>query len=223
MYMRAEARRAAESVGVAIPGGARRRHARRMQLASLAVLWLLIAGATMWVGLRWERAKPAVAASTETPAPTPASTAVPNPTPAAAAATPAPIVLERTADTSVVAERPAVQPDPVARPAQPRPAPRTAAVAATTGTTRPAAARARRTTVAPARLVISTTPAGAFVTVDGIGWGQTPARIGYLPPGTKRVRVTKAGYASQERTITVGEQTATLNIALRPLAASAAD
>jgi cytoskeletal protein RodZ len=48
-------------------------------------------------------------------------------------------------------------------------------------------------------LVVTTDPAGARVTVNGIGWGTTPVTIRFLPAGQKRIRVTKEGYASEER------------------------
>ena len=54
-------------------------------------------------------------------------------------------------------------------------------------------------------LVVTTQPAGARVTVDGIGWGVTPVTIRYLAPGTKRIRVSKEGYASMEREVEVVE------------------
>lgn len=54
-------------------------------------------------------------------------------------------------------------------------------------------------------LVVTTQPAGAQVTVNGIGWGASPVAIRYVPPGTKRVRVSKDGYTTEERVVTVGE------------------
>jgi hypothetical protein len=42
-------------------------------------------------------------------------------------------------------------------------------------------------------------PAGAYVTVNGIGWGQTPITVRHLDPGEKRVRISKDGYRSAER------------------------
>jgi hypothetical protein len=39
------------------------------------------------------------------------------------------------------------------------------------------------------------------VTVNGIGWGVTPVTIRHMPPGEKLVRVSKEGYASEERTL----------------------
>jgi hypothetical protein len=56
-------------------------------------------------------------------------------------------------------------------------------------------------TVALGPLVVQSNPAGARVTVNGIGWGVTPITIRNLPAGPKRVRLTKDGYVSQERTV----------------------
>ena len=56
--------------------------------------------------------------------------------------------------------------------------------------------------VAPSLRVL-TEPAGARVTVDGVGWGQTPLTIRYLPPGAKRIRVTHDGYAAREQVVAV--------------------
>jgi hypothetical protein len=50
-------------------------------------------------------------------------------------------------------------------------------------------------------LVVTTQPAGARVTVNGIGWGVTPVTIHHMPPGDKRIRVSKEGYASEERVL----------------------
>ena len=56
-------------------------------------------------------------------------------------------------------------------------------------------------TPAPAdgSIQITSDPAGAHVTVNGIQWGQTPVTIRYLEPGEKLVRLTKDGFASAER------------------------
>ncbi|MGH9175772.1 MAG: PEGA domain-containing protein [Vicinamibacterales bacterium] len=48
-----------------------------------------------------------------------------------------------------------------------------------------------------------TEPAGARVTVDGVGRGATPITISDVPFGDKRIRVTKQGYASEERIVRV--------------------
>jgi len=54
-------------------------------------------------------------------------------------------------------------------------------------------------------LVVTTEPAGARVTVNGIGWGSSPATIQYLAPGQKRIRVSKEGYVAVERVLQVDE------------------
>jgi cytoskeleton protein RodZ len=54
-------------------------------------------------------------------------------------------------------------------------------------------------------LVVTTQPEGARVTVNGIGWGSSPATIQYLEPGQKRIRVSKEGYAAVERVLQVDE------------------
>ena len=70
----------------------------------------------------------------------------------------------------------------------------------------------------PPGLVIATEPAGARVTVNGIGWGTTPVTIRYLPSGEKRIRVSKEGYAAEERVVKVDEgRQMTLDIPLRSI------
>jgi hypothetical protein len=53
--------------------------------------------------------------------------------------------------------------------------------------------------------------------VNGVGWGETPLTVKYLPLGEKRVRLTKAGYTSEERTVRVDGRrpTATVRLTLR--------
>jgi cytoskeletal protein RodZ len=64
-------------------------------------------------------------------------------------------------------------------------------------------------------LVVTTQPPGARVTVDGIGWGSTPATIRFLPAGSKRIRVIKDGYGSEERVVNLVEgRRSTVNIPL---------
>ena len=54
------------------------------------------------------------------------------------------------------------------------------------------------------------------MTVDGLGWGRTPATIRFLPPGSKRIRVIEEGYASEERVVDLVEgRRISLNIPLR--------
>lgn len=54
-------------------------------------------------------------------------------------------------------------------------------------------------------LVVITQPAGARVTVNGIGWGISPVTIRHLTPGDKRIRVSKEGYIARERVLRVSE------------------
>jgi hypothetical protein len=70
------------------------------------------------------------------------------------------------------------------------------------------------------QLVVRTRPEGARVTVDGIGWGTSPVAIRHLPPGDKRIRVTKPGYGSSERVVAVAAgNRESVVIALAPLVA----
>ena len=41
--------------------------------------------------------------------------------------------------------------------------------------------------------------------MNGIGWGTTPLVIRHLPPGDKRIRVSKDGYRAAERVLTLEE------------------
>ena len=52
-------------------------------------------------------------------------------------------------------------------------------------------------------LLVLTQPPGASVTVNGVGWGTAPVTIRYLPPGEKRIRVSRDGYPAAERLVTV--------------------
>lgn len=238
MYMRAEARRAAELGGVATaPPPPRKRAApRRMQLAAFAAVWLAIAGVTAVVGVRWARqqrtSSPPVVRTTPTRAPvrevgqskpapsTPGQVTSAPPAAAKPVTSPAPVSAPNRAATreaNIAATRPVVTSNAVTNVTV-----NNASVRARSNAVASAGSTGGRTAAA-ARLVITSNPAGAVVTVDGIGWGTTPAKIGYLPPGAKRVRVTKEGYASREATIRVADgQPASLNVVLQPLRAPAA-
>lgn len=101
--------------------------------------------------------------------------------------------------------------------------------AATAGTVEPGAATARTDerlptspgvpASAPApvtQLIVTSQPAGARVTVDGIGWGVTPVTIRHLSEGLKRVRLTTDGYVAAERLIQVDpDRTTRVSIELR--------
>jgi hypothetical protein len=86
--------------------------------------------------------------------------------------------------------------------------PRTPSVAAATGSV----ARAL-----DGQIRVTSTPAGARVTVDGIGWGQTPLTVGHLPFGTKTIRLTHDGYTAQQAIVrvTADAPTQSVNVGLR--------
>jgi cytoskeleton protein RodZ len=69
---------------------------------------------------------------------------------------------------------------------------------ATVPAPQPAASPAEPTNVEGAIRIVSE-PAGAQVTVNGIGRGQTPITVRHLGPGEKRLRISKEGYRSAER------------------------
>lgn len=48
-------------------------------------------------------------------------------------------------------------------------------------------------------LLVVSEPPGARVTINGVGYGATPARIAYPPAGVKRIRVTLDGFETEER------------------------
>ncbi len=54
-------------------------------------------------------------------------------------------------------------------------------------------------------LVVTTQPEGARVTVNGIGWGHSPVTVSHLPPGDQRIRMSKEGYATEERVLQLAE------------------
>ena len=84
----------------------------------------------------------------------------------------------------------------------------------------PVPASRRRARVRPG-LVVTSRPAGARVTVDGIGRGVTPLTVPYLPPGEKVVRVTKDGYLARQLTVRVSDDgSAAVRTTLRPRASN---
>jgi cytoskeletal protein RodZ len=79
------------------------------------------------------------------------------------------------------------------------------ATAGTTEAIAPSVVPAATVTPTGTQLNITSQPEGARVTVDGIGWGASPATIQYLEPGQKRIRVSKEGYVAVERVLQVDE------------------
>jgi cytoskeleton protein RodZ len=155
-----------------------------------------------------EAARPASTPATSTSVPA-TLRAVPA-TPTSAAATP-----RSSAATSSTQTSTAIQ----AEARQPPAAPDAAATSGTRDVAGVARAEeaARQPLATEGRLVVLSDPAGARVTVNGVGWGSTPLTIRYLPLGEKRVRLTKPGYVSQERTVRVDGRRpeATLRVTLR--------
>jgi cytoskeletal protein RodZ len=135
-----------------------------------------------------------VSESAPSPAPPPSSS-VPDASPLPALASP-PSAMSAIAPEKAVASTSASAPTPSPTPA-PSPAPAPAPAVVVT------------------ELVVTTEPQGARVTVNGIGWGTSPASIRYLQPGQKRIRVSKEGYVAVERVVQIEEgrrQTLTIRL-----------
>jgi cytoskeletal protein RodZ len=138
-----------------------------------------------------------------------AATPVPGAPPAAA---PAPLSAATTPTSAhEAAPQAPVSPQPPAAVAVP------AAVTVPAAVAVPHADASSAATISPV-LIVTSQPPGARVVVDGIGRGTTPARIEYLSPGEKTVRVLHDGYGSEERSVslTPKQPTVTLHVELRP-------
>lgn len=92
-----------------------------------------------------------------------------------------------------------------------RPAPTLSRALFAEGAQQPATWR-RETRLEAGRLVVHSTPAGARVTVNGVGWGETPVAIRYLPYGTMHVRLVKDNHRAQERTVILSSDSPTSTI-----------
>jgi hypothetical protein len=80
------------------------------------------------------------------------------------------------------------------------------------------AAAAAATAVAGTELIVNTDPPGGRITVNGIAWGTAPVTVRHLPAGDKRIRVSKDGYAVEERVVRVVDgQRRTIDVQLRSL------
>ena len=167
---------------------------RRVRLALMAIVGVALPAAAAIVVWRWQPSRPVVAQP--------------------------PAVEDRAVPTSL-------RPDSVA---DPRSGAGTDGVA-TSATTATSATSATTATPIPAEsadvpkvfeypdLRVITEPPGARVTVDGVGWGESPVTIRALPSGSRLVRVTLDGYAAQERYVAVStsEPRTTVRITLKPL------
>jgi hypothetical protein len=72
--------------------------------------------------------------------------------------------------------------------------------------------------LAPARLLITTDPAGSEVHVDGRSRGVSPVTLTDLPPGSHSLSISHAGYLQDDTTLTVhaGDQEAHVALATEP-------
>lgn len=70
------------------------------------------------------------------------------------------------------------------------------------------------------QLLIDSDPSDAWVVVNGIGRGRTPARIQHLPAGPYTIRLVRAGYRSSEQRVALTSERPerSLRITLRELA-----
>jgi len=64
-------------------------------------------------------------------------------------------------------------------------------------------------------LVVRSEPSGARVMVNGVGWGETPITIRYVPFGAKDVRVVLSGYRSAERRVTLDAEQPAATVRVR--------
>jgi cytoskeletal protein RodZ len=105
---------------------------------------------------------------------------------------------------------------PVASPTSPRPAtvpqdvvqarPAVAAATVRRETAPTSGFTESRPVATEGTLMVTSDPQGARVTVNGIGWGETPVTIRHLEFGAKRIRLTMQGYISQERMVGLGPE-----------------
>jgi cytoskeletal protein RodZ len=97
----------------------------------------------------------------------------------------------------------------------PAPAPVSAPVAVKPAVAAAPAAVASNAAPAPiATLTVTSDPSGARVMVDGIGRGSTPLTLDNLTAGSRRVRLIKDGFVSQERDVRLGTRPLTLDVRL---------
>ena len=117
--------------------------------------------------------------------------------------------------------------DPVTRPAQEAPPVRSPSAVAQvmdqpgTRTVRVPTPRAAASPALPevtpptGWLLVRTDPAGATVTLDGVGRGQTPLSLRDVSFGTHRLEVSHAGFGTVQREVTVTEQETIVPVGVR--------
>jgi hypothetical protein len=104
------------------------------------------------------------------------------------------------AEAPVTTPTPAKETKESSAPVRPAPAP-TASTGRKPDTPAAATAAAAPPAAASGRLLIRSTPDGASVSVDGHDYGKTPATVRDLSHGPHQVRVTRDGYAAQDRRV----------------------
>jgi cytoskeletal protein RodZ len=87
---------------------------------------------------------------------------------------------------------------------------------ATAVATDASAAAAAAAPPAEISLVVTSSPEGARVLVDGIGWGRSPVTVRNVTPGNRRLRVVLDGFVSGERLVRVGQGETKVHIDLVP-------
>jgi hypothetical protein len=129
-----------------------------------------------------------------------------------------------TSAPSAVTRAPATDTPPVVRASNTLPTAAPPAAVATSGPTDTPAATDAKPAATEGQIVITSEPAGARVTINGVGWGETPLTVRFLPLGTKRLRLTMQGYVSQERVVQIGPErpNARVSVELQPRDASGA-
>ena len=180
------------------PDSSERRHRIAVTLATIAVAGILLVTWQLWTRPQGQYAVAPAAARSPVPGDSPATDSPAYAGPSFSSA--------NTEPTTAAIPTPQ---SPVSLPAPPAPAP-----------TRPVVAPAPTSAVDAANsLIVTSDPAGARVTVDGIGWGTTPATIRLLTPGEKTIRVIKDGYASEERSVRITDGRSTsVHVPLRTAA-----
>jgi hypothetical protein len=179
-------RRPAPSASVRTVRGTPKRNERRPLLtAALSIAGVVIVGLLAWGIYRW-----LTPSSVESPPlETAGETAVEQPTAQAESSA------EERVDPSEIAAATTVPAEPEVHPRQPT----TSSVSRAVSTT---IASAPVPPVAMGRLSLTSSPAGADVTVDGESVGTTPWR-GELTEGEHRIQVTRPGYSPVEQRVSV--------------------
>ena len=132
----------------------------------------------------------------------------------AATVVPVPARVEREAPAVSVALAP-----PSIAPAKPVSSPTPAVAVAPKAAAPRAVAPAPRQARGDGDIVVTSQPSGARVSINGVGWGQTPLTVRFQAFGAKTIRITRDGYQAHQQTLrlTADQATARVHAPLRPL------